>query len=172
MRRSLGLIRLHALPAPDVWHAGTALTLYAVEPRSTVTVALNADGLRRGDIAGLILRPYAWLGVARVSAGLTLVQFDEQTGKTSRVPLGNRLVWLRAECDFTRRKAAFRYSTEGRGFARIGEPYPMGDGSVAIRAIGCSLFACTTKTRSEGGHADFDSFVLMSERPADQDGWR
>jgi len=164
MRRSLGLIRLHALPAPDVWHAGTALTLYAVEPRSTVTVALNADGLRRGDIAGLILRPYAWLGVERVSDGLTLVQFDEQTGKTSRVPLGNRLVWLRAECDFTRRKAAFRYSTDGRGYAEIGQTHAIGDTPDAARSIPCSLFSSSTKVQAEGGHADFDSFVVTTER--------
>ena len=104
MRDPFGFVRLDALPAPDVWHAPTALTLYAVGPRSTVTVALNVAGLRAGDIAGLALfnRPYAWLGAERGSAGLTLARFDERGGTTSRVRIRDLRVWLRAECDFVR----------------------------------------------------------------------
>jgi xylan 1,4-beta-xylosidase len=174
MRKPLGLIRLPALPAPDPWHARTTLALYAVAPLSTVTVTLNAGGLRSGDVAGLVLfrRPHAWLGVERASDGLTLAQFDEQSGKTSRVPLGSRRVWLRAECDFVRMKAAFRYSTDGKRYAGIGEPCPMGDDPIAAQGIMCSLFACATKTHAEGHHADFDSFLLTTERARHQDGLR
>jgi len=165
MSKPLGLTRLHALPAPDVWHARTALTLYAVEPRSTVTVALNVAGLTSGDIAGLALfdRPYAWLGVERASDGVTMAQFDEQLGRTSRIPLLSRRVWLRAECDFLRNEVDFRYSTDGSGYADIGHSHAMSDGPIAGQGIRFSLFSCTTKHQAEGGHADFDSFVVTTE---------
>ena len=166
MRKPLGLIRLHALPAPDVWHAPTALTLYAVEPRSTVSVALSVTALRPGDIAGLALfnTPYAWLGVERVSDGLILAQVDRGSGRTSRSPLRRERVWLRADCDFASRQVGFRYSADGRAYAAIAEPCPMGADPLARQAIRCSLFSCTTTMQREGGHADFDSFVLTTER--------
>lgn len=166
MRKPLGLIRLHALPAPDVRLARTADTLYAVEPRSTVTVALSVAGLRPGDIAGLALfnGHYAWLGVERGSDGLTLARYHEQSGKPSRVRLRSRRVWLRAECDFVRNEVRCRYSTDGSRYAEIGQSHTMGDSPIAAHSIRCSLFAFSTKVRAEGGHADFDSFVVATER--------
>ena len=165
MRKAHGMIHLPALPAPDVWHAWSRLTLHAIEPLSIVTVTLDAGGLRTGDVAGLSLSGScsAWLGVERVGRGLTLTRSDEQGGTTCRVVLGNRRVWLRAECDFARRRAAFRYSTDGSGFSPMGEPSPMGEGPAAARGIACSLFCCATKTGAGGGHADFESFVLTTE---------
>jgi len=198
MRKPVGLIRLHALPAPDVWHAQGALTLYAVEPRSTVTVTLDAAGLRPGAVAGLALfssvastsarqrrsrtavaphtpfagrvhRPYAWLGIERDSKGFALAQFVEQSGEASRMPLRDRRVWLRADCDFVRNEAGFHYSTDGRRFASLGDPHPLDAGPATAQSLWCSLFSCATAVRAEGGHADFDSFVLTTERvPAGQ----
>jgi xylan 1,4-beta-xylosidase len=55
MQKPVGLTRLRALPAPDVWHARTSGGLFAIEPRSTITVRLNAAGLKSGDVAGLAL---------------------------------------------------------------------------------------------------------------------
>ncbi len=167
MNEPFGLIRLQALPAQDVWHAGTHMALYAVAPRSTATVRLNAAGLRPGDVAGLLLwnRPYGWIGVERSSAGLTLAHFDEQNGRTNRVRLRGRRVWLRAEFDFVTRKVALRYSTDGRAYAGIGGERPL-----AAQGVSCSLFS--RATAGEGGHADFDSFVMATERARQQDARR
>jgi xylan 1,4-beta-xylosidase len=174
MRRSFGLTRLHALRAPDVWHARAALTLYAVEPRSTVTVALSVAGLRTGDVAGLALfnRPYAWLGVQRISDGLTLAQLDERSGKTSRIPLRHPRVRLRAECDFVRHEVAFLYSTDGRAYTEIGQSHAIGGSPTTTHGIECALFSCSTKVQAEGGHADFDSFVVTTTRAGHEDPWR
>ena len=165
MREPFGVVRLDALPAPDVRHARTALTLYAVEPRSTVTVALNVAGLRSGDIAGLALfnGPGAWLGAKRGSAGLTLARFDERGGTTGRVRLRDLRVWLRAECDFVRNEVVFGYSTDGSGYAELGQSHGMGPTPDAAHGIRCSLFSCSTKAEAEGGHAEFDSFVVATE---------
>jgi xylan 1,4-beta-xylosidase len=165
MREPFGFVRLDAPSVPDVWHARTALTLYAVGPRSTVTVALNVAGLRTGDAAGLALfnRPYAWLGTERGRAGLTLARFDERGGTTCRVRLLDLRVWLRAECDFVRNEVVFRYSTDGHGYAEIGQPHALGPKPDAAHGIECSLFSCSTKAKAEGGHAEFDSFLMVTE---------
>jgi hypothetical protein len=195
MRNSFGLIRLHARPASDVWHARTSVELCAVEPRSTATVRLNAAGLLFGDVAGLALvsavalvpdhhgsglsedrapfnthfagrttRPFGWLGVERGRDGFTLAQFVEHSGQTGRVPLGHRPVWLRAECDFVRNRVGFSCSTDGADYVGIGEPQPMGDRPGAALVMWCSLFACATNGRADGGHADFDSLLLSTAR--------
>jgi xylan 1,4-beta-xylosidase len=194
MRKSLGLIRLRALPAPDVWHARDTLSLYAVEPRSTVTVTLNAAGLRPGAVAGLALfsstasgsgqgtgasrptssrpsgfhgrthRPYAWFGVERGRRGFTLARCIEPDAAAQRMPLRDRLIWLRADCDFVRNEAAFHYSTDGRRFARLGEPHPIDTRPAAALSLSCSLFSCATEVQEEGGHAEFESFLVTTER--------
>ncbi len=194
MRNSFGLTRLHARPAPDVWHARTSAELCAVEPRSTATVRLNADGLRSGDIAGLALftamalapdhrgsglseakaacnthfagrtsRPCAWLGVERGRDGFTLIQFVEHSGQARRVPLSNRPVWLRAECDFVQNRIGFSYSTDGTVYVGIGEPHRLGDRPGAALVMLCSLFSRAAEGQAEGGYADFDSLLLTTD---------
>lgn len=164
MREPFGQIRLEALPAADVWHARAALTLYAVAPRSTVAVALNASGLRPGDIAGFALfhRSYAWLGVERTPDGLSVVGFDEQSGTATRLPLPGGRVRLRADCDFVARSVVFLYGTDDGGHAVIGEPHALAVGP-RTTSVRCSLFCCATGTQGKGGHADLDSFVVTTE---------
>jgi len=165
MRKPLGLMRLSATPAPDVWQARTALSLHAVPPRSTVTVVLEAGGLRQGGLAGLALfnRPYAWLGAECSLDGLALVHFDERAGVTTRIPLDRSRVWLRAECDFSRQEAVFRYSTDGRHYPSIGVPYLECAGAGHLPGIPCSLFACAIGTDNDGGTAQFDTFLLATD---------
>jgi xylan 1,4-beta-xylosidase len=162
-----GFLRLHALPAPDLWQARNTLTQRAVGPRSTVTAILETRSLKPGDVAGLALfnRPYAWLGVENGAGGLVLTQFDEVTGKTSRLPLNSPRVWLRAACDFIKNKAGFRYSTDGKTYAAIGEPHTMAYGLITFQGVRYSLFAYNTQAGAEGGSADFDSVVVTEEAP-------
>ena len=161
MQTRMGLIRLPALPAPDAWRART-FTEYVCGPRSSVTVRLGAAGLEPGDVAGLALSNthHAWLGVERGSHGLTLTRFDEQTGEASRVLLTKPHVRLRAQCDFVDNTVRFSYSAHGKRYAVIGEPCSMGDLQIASTGVRCSLFAYSTRAGAEGGHADFDSFLV------------
>lgn len=165
MRNPLGLMRLAATPAPDVWHARTASSHLAVPPRSTVTVALDASGLRPGGLAGLALfnRPHAWLGVECSRDGLALVQFDARGGMTSRVPLEQSRAWLRVECDFGRQEAVFRYSTDGKHYPSIGVPYLGCTGAGLKPGVPCSLFACAIGAADDGGSALFDTFLLATD---------
>jgi hypothetical protein len=158
-----GFLRLHALPAADLWHARNTLTQRAIGPRSTVTVRLDASGLTPGDIAGLALfnRPYAWIGVERSDEGTRITVLDEVTGKTSRAPVANAQVWLRADCDFLRNVATFHYSADGKTFTAIGEPHVMAYGLITFQGVRNSLFAYHTRPGTEGGHADFDGIEVV-----------
>jgi xylan 1,4-beta-xylosidase len=160
-----GYLRLHTLPAPDLWHARNTLTQRAIGPRSTVTTILDASGLKPGDVAGLALfnRPYAWVGVERSGEGLVLKEFDDGTGQTATAPIKGTRVWLRADCDFLQDTATFHYSTDGRTYTAIGKPYTMAYGLVTFQGIRYSLFAYNTQAGAGGGYADFDGVEVSEE---------
>jgi beta-xylosidase len=161
-----GFLRLRALPAQDLWQARNTLTQRAMGPRSTVTALVDAAKLKPGDTAGLALfnRPYAWLAVERGTDGLTIAQFDEVTGEIAREAATDTRFWLRAECDFLKNEAVFRYSTDGRAFAPIGKPHKMAYGLITFQGVRYSLFAYSQPSGEEGGAADFDG-VQVEEKP-------
>jgi beta-xylosidase len=162
-----GYLRLHALQAPDLWHARNTLTQRAIGPTSTVTAILETTGMQPGDTAGLALfnKPYAWLGVERAPDGVSLTKFDEYTNETTRVPLSQSRLWLRAECDFNTNIAHFTYSTDGKNFTSIGKPHTMAYGLTTFQGVRYSLFSYNPQTSAEAGYADFDS-LTVTEPPA------
>ncbi|HKX31452.1 MAG TPA: family 43 glycosylhydrolase, partial [Blastocatellia bacterium] len=50
-----GFLRLHSLPAPDLWRARNTLTQRAIGPVSIPTAELDTRGMKAGDVAGLAL---------------------------------------------------------------------------------------------------------------------
>lgn len=162
-----GFLRLHALPAGDLWTARNTLTQRAIGPRSTVTAVLETSGMQPGGVAGLALfnRPYAWLGVERSASGDALAYFDEQAGAPIRVPLHSSRVWLRAECDFLSDLARFSYSLDGKSFQPLGAPFVMAYGLVTFQGVRYSLFSYNTRPAPESGYADFDSIDIHEPAP-------
>lgn len=164
-----GYLRLHALPAQDLWRARNTLTQRAVGPRSTVTAILETAGMKPGGASGLALfnRPYAWIGAVRGSEGDSVLVVDETSGETARVPLAHSRIWLRAECDFLRNVATFSYSTDGRTFRTMGQPHTMAYGLITFQGVRYSLFAYNTEGGVAAGYADFDSIEVLeqSRRP-------
>jgi beta-xylosidase len=160
-----GFLRLHALPAPDLWRARNTLTQRAIGPRSTVTAILETTGMKPGGVAGLALfnRPYAALGVEHTTEALTLRLFDEVTGETTRAPIEGKRIWLRAECDFLSNQATFRYSTDGKVYTTIGQPHTMAYGLITFQGVRYSLFSYNTLPSSEAGYADFDAMHVEEE---------
>ncbi|MEO8659191.1 MAG: glycoside hydrolase 43 family protein, partial [Bryobacteraceae bacterium] len=160
-----GFLRLHAMPAKDLWSARNTLTQRAIGPRSTVTTILDTAGMRRGDTAGLALfnRPYSWLGVERRGESMILVGFDESSGHSTRVPVKGGRIWLRAECDFIRNSARFTYSTDGRKFTAVGEPLTMAFGLITFQGVRYALFSFSEAESGEGGYVDFDSIQIDEE---------
>lgn len=161
-----GALRLHSLPAKDLWSAHNTLTQRAIGPRSTPMVVLDTEGMKSGDVAGLavFLRPYAWLGVQKEAAGAFLVQHDDQTGATVRIPLPSKSVWLRAECDYMSEIAKFSYSTDGKSFQAIGTPFTMIYSGLTFQGVRYSLFHYN-QSGAAGGYADFSAFTVNEPQP-------
>ena len=159
-----GFLRLHSLPAADLWHARNTLTQRSIGPLSTVSAILDTSGMKAGDIAGLALfnRPYAWLGIETSDQGQVLKLFDEVTGKDTRVEVEGKRIWLQAECDFRKNVAIFRYSVDGEKYTNIGETHTMAFGLVTFQGVRYSLFSYTM-TGTEGNYADFDSIDVKEE---------
>ena len=161
-----GFLRLHALAAEDFWEAKNSLTQRAIGPLSLVTAVLDVSGLTLGDVAGLALLnlPYAWIGVERTDDGLSIVQFDQQTGKSDRVKLTASRLWLRADSDYLKDKSVFSYSLDGKAFVRLGtelvQPYQL----TTFQGVRNSLFVFNTRGAA-GGYADFDSFSVYEPHP-------
>lgn len=161
-----GFLRLHSLPAPNLWHARNTLTQRAIGPRSSPTAELETSGMRDGDVAGLALlgHPYAWLGVRRVGGTLYIEQFDETTGDTARLAFTGRRVWLRANCDFLTEKATFSYSLDGRLFHSLGKEFTMVFQLKTFQGIRYSLFNFNA-SGVPGGFADFDAMRVTEANP-------
>lgn len=161
-----GYLRLHTLPAKTFWDAKNSLTQRAIGPYATVTAVVDASGLKPGDVAGLALLnlPYAYLGVEQAPDGLTLVQFDQQSGKTARLPLKTARLWLRAESDYLKDVSHFSYSLDGKKFVRFGveliQPYQ----GITFQGVRNTLFAFN-RNGAPGGVADFDSFTVAERYP-------
>ena len=161
-----GHLRLHALPATNLWNARNTLTQRSIGPRSTPTTVLETSAMKDHDVAGLALfnRPYAWIGVERSQGKTSLVQFDEQTNRTARVDLNASRVWLRAECDFLTEQAQFSYSIDGKQFVRFGESLTMVFQLATFQGVRYALFNYNTAD-VRGGAADFDTFTVDQPAP-------
>lgn len=161
-----GFLRLHALPAKSFWWAKNTLTQRSIGPISQPTVALDASGLKTGDVAGLGLlnRPYAWIGIEKTATGLNVIQYDQQTGKTERIRTDATRLWFRADCDFLTEKARFSYSTDGKTFTAIGDEFTMVFQLKTFQGVRYSLFNYNS-TGVEGGYADFDEVIIHQPHP-------
>ena len=156
-----GFLRLHALAATSIWDARNTLTQRAMGPHSIPTAVLETQGLKAGDRAGLalLIQPDAWIGVEKSDTGAALVQHDGQTMADQRVPLTATRIWLRADCEFLSQLARFSYSTDGKTFHSIGEPFRMVGIGVTFQGVRYALFSFH-RDAGEAGFADFDSFHL------------
>jgi beta-xylosidase len=161
-----GWLRLHSLPAADFWTARNTLTQRAVGPRSSATTLLDAAGMRAGDVAGLALlnRPYAWIGVRRTPAGLTLQQYDQIVDSTAEVRLRTTRVWLRADCDFLTEQARFSYSADGRRWTPFGRRFTMAFQLKTFQGVRFALFHYNVQG-ARGGAADFDLVRVEEPNP-------
>ena len=163
-----GVLRLHALPAPDFWMARNTLTQRAVGPESIVTVQLDGSAMRSGDNAGLAVlnQPYAWLGLSKSGDDLQLVLTDQSIGKTEQIASRSQRVWLRVSCDFDTEQATFCWSDDGKAFTSIGAPFKMVFQLKTFQGVRYALFNYNS-AGSEGGCADFDDFTVDEPRARD-----
>jgi len=162
-----GVLRLRSLPANDFYSARNGICQRPPGPESTMTVELNASGLAAGDTAGLALLsdPYSWIGVVKTAGGMTLQMYDHSGKKTTSSDAVPPRLWLRVACNFDTDDATYSWSTDGKQFQQLGDPYTMTFQLRTFQGVRPALFNFNTNG-SPGGYADFDNFTVDAPRVA------
>lgn len=145
--------------------ARNTLTQRTIGPECSGSTLLDVSNLKEGDFAGLSLlqKNYGLLGVQVSNGARFIVMVSAGSGKpvaVQRVPLSQKTVYLKANCDFRDRKdtARFFYSLDGNAWTAIGEPLKMPYTIPHFMGYRFGLF--TYATQQPGGFADFDYFHL------------
>lgn len=111
----------------------------------------------------LLQKNYGLVGVKMENGSRSIVMVSASSGKpveVQRVPLSQKTVYLKAECDFKARKdlAHFFYSLDGKTWTAIGEPLKMPYTIPHFMGYRFGLF--NYATQQTGGFADFDYFRI------------
>ena len=160
-----GVLRLHSSPADSFWTAKNSLTQRPMGPESIATVELDAVGLEAGDIAGLALlnAPCAWIGLVKTPAGATVQMFNQTDRTTNSVPATATHLWFRVSCNFDTEESVFSWSTDGKTFSPLGDPFVMAFQLTTFQGVRLALFHYSTGGKA-GGYADFDNFTVDEPR--------
>jgi len=145
--------------------ARNTLTQRTFGPVSSGITAIDVTNMKEGDFAGLSLlqKKFGQVGVKFMDGVKSIVMV---TGEGRRpveaqsVPLNQKTVYLKAECDFRNKTdiAYFFYSLDGKSWMPIGSQLKMEYSMPHFMGYRFGLFNYATK--NVGGFADFDYFRI------------
>jgi beta-xylosidase len=145
--------------------AKNMLTQRTVGPVCTGSTSLDISNMKDGDFAGLCLlqKNYGVVGVRINGNERSIVMINATGGKpveAAQIPLDQKTVYFKAECDFTDKKdvADFFYSLDGKSWKPIGTQLKMAYTLPHFMGYRFGLFNYATK--NAGGYADFDFFRI------------
>lgn len=148
--------------------ARNTLTQRTIGPVCSGSTKIDVSNMKDGDVAGLCLlqKDYGILGVRVEGDHKSIVMINASTGKpveAQNIPLTQKTVYFKAECDFTNRKdsANFFYSLDGKSWSSIGTPLKMSYTIPQFMGYRFGLFNYAAKTT--GGFADFDFFHISDK---------
>jgi beta-xylosidase len=143
--------------------ARNTLTQRTFGPQCWGATAIDVSKMKEGDVAGLTLlqRKFGIVGVKFENGAKSIIMINAQSGKpvvAETVPLRQKVIYLRAECDFRDKTdlAHFFYSLDGRNWKPIGTELNMEYSMPHFMGYRFGLFNYSTKT--PGGYVDFDWF--------------
>ena len=164
----IGSLRLLAVSAPDgaqnLWPVPNLLLQKFPAPSFTVTTKLELRSRQIGDRAGLVVMglDYSYIAIQRKANGLYLslsVCKDADKGtaekKTNPIEMASQFINLRVSVH-SGGLCTFSYSTDGRIFKIIGEPFTARQGKWVGAKVG--IFALGENLTGNVGYADFDWF--------------
>lgn len=147
----------------DFLLARNTLTQRTFGPKSSATTAMDLTNMRDGDFAGLALlqKRYGLVGVKVDGNARSVVMLSAASGspvEVQSVLLAQKIVYLKADCDFSGRadKARFFYSLDGKTWTAIGGSLKMTYTLPHFMGYRFGLFNFATRTA--GGFVDFDFF--------------
>ena len=145
--------------------ARNTLTQRTIGPVCAGSILLDISNMKDGDFAGLGLlqKNYGLIGVRINKDSQSIVMINAGSGmpvEVQAVPLTQKTVYFKVECNFTDRKdiAHFFYSLDGQSFTAIGSPLKMAYTIPHFMGYRFGLF--NYATLSTGGSADFDFFRI------------
>jgi beta-xylosidase len=148
--------------------ARNSLTQRTIGPVCTGSTSLDVSNMKDGDFAGfaLLQKNYGLVGVRVEGDRKTIVMINASGGKpveAQTIPLNQKTVFFKAECDFTDKKdvADFFYSLDGKTWMPIGTQLKMAYTLPHFMGYRFTLFNYATKY--VGGSADFDFFRISDK---------
>ena len=154
----------------SLMQARNTLTQRTIGPVCSGSVGMDVSGMKEGDFAGLALfqRKYGQVGVKVIEGKKYIVMVNgaaEQPVEVEKLPLEQRVVYLKAACDFRGRadKGYFYYSLDGKEWKAIGNVLGMEYTLPHFMGYRFALFNYATKEM--GGYADFDYFEMTDRFP-------
>lgn len=152
----------------DFTMARNTLTQRTIGPECSGSTLIDVSHMKDGDFAGLALlqRKYGLVGVKCKDDVKSIVMVSAETGEPvelARVPLSQKIVYLKADCNFHDRadSATFFYSLDGQSWTAIGDPLHMEYTLPHFMGYRYSLFNYATET--PGGYVDFDYFHITDQ---------
>jgi beta-xylosidase len=145
--------------------ARNTLTQRTFGPECSGSTSIDVSNMKTGDFAGLALlqRKFGIVGVKYFNGSKSIVMVSAQSGKpveTENVPLNQKTIYLKAECDFRDKTDVdkFFYSLDGKSWIVIGSRLKMEYSMPHFMGYRFGLFNYSTK--NPGGYVDFDWFRL------------
>jgi len=145
--------------------ARNSLTQRTIGPVCSGIISLDVSGMKDGDFAGLGLlqKQFGLLGVKINGNSKAIVMINASNGKpeeAASIPLNQKIVLLKAECNFTEKKdvADFFYSLDGSTWIPAGTQLKMA--YTIPQFIGYRFALFNYATKNTGGFADFDYFRI------------
>jgi xylan 1,4-beta-xylosidase len=141
------------------------LTQRSIGPESIGSVAIELDGMKDGDVAGLgaLQYSYGYVGVKMTGNSKSIVMVNGTNNnpvEVASVPISQNRVYLKIRMDFKNRadKAYFSYSLDGKTWNTIGNTLNMTFDLKHFVGYRFGLF--NFGTRSAGGFVDFDHYII------------
>ncbi len=159
-----GLLRLTTGRIDTLFvQARNTLTQRTFGPVCSGSTLIDVTNMKEGDFAGLALlqRKFGQVGVKYLNGTKSVIMISAQTNKPveiEAVPLNQKTVYLKADCDFRDRAdvANFFYSLDGKKWIPIGNQLKMEYSMPHFMGYRFGLFNYATTT--PGGYVDFDWF--------------
>ena len=152
----------------DIESARNTLTQRTIGPECSGVTCVDISNLKDGDFTGLVLlqKNYGMVGVKSDGGTNFIVMVSAESNspqELERVPLEQKTVFLKADCDFKERadRARFAYSRDGKSWTPIGGSLKMSYSLAHFMGYRFGLFNYATKT--PGGQADFDFFRITDK---------
>lgn len=141
------------------------LTQRTFGPQSSARVAMETNGMRDGDYAGLgaLQARYGYVGVTQSGGSKSIIMVDSTSGtpqEVERINLNQNRVYLRIDMDFRNQtdQARFYFSLDGSNWRAIGNTLRMTYDLSHFMGYRFALF--NYGTQSTGGYVDFDYYRL------------